>query len=75
MKTKKYKRETMFMETGAAIEFVPNDAGGLKNAYLRVEDAQGNYVGSIDGKVLLKILYRIIGDMLTAFPARKPRSK
>lgn len=75
MKKKIYKREVIFLDTGALIELIPNRQGGLKNSYLRIEDKRNLYVGSIDGKVGLQNLHRITGEMLSAYPVRKKKRK
>lgn len=36
------------------ITLMPNDEGGLQNAYLGIYDAEGHYIGGLDGEALAR---------------------
>lgn len=60
----KYKRDVALLLDGTRLDFVPNDKGGLVNSYIRIEDKDGEYVGSIEGRVALKKVHKWSGEML-----------
>jgi hypothetical protein len=63
-KQKKFKREQIMFDDGTILEFVPNTEGGLKNAYIRLGERNGDFKGAIDTRPILKRIKRWVDSML-----------
>lgn len=60
------KKESTRFKSGLKFDLIPGENGTAKMAYIRIEDLDKNYLGSIDNENLkaLKTVHRWIAEIL-----------